>query len=166
MDGVIPEGWTDFAVAAAGATAALAGLLIVAMSVNVEQILASKAPIAGARSTIASLVLAIAVALLMLPPGQTLLAFGVITLVLTIVAAVIQLFSIVAQWSMTGEGVTAPVRVTIVGLALAEHVPFLVGGVLLVAGLAAGMWGVVVGVVMVVIASMVNAWVLLIEVRR
>jgi hypothetical protein len=29
-----------------------------------------------------------------------------------------------------------------------------------------GLWGLVVGVVMVVIASMVNAWVLLIEVRR
>jgi modulator of FtsH protease len=58
------------------------------------------------------------------------------------------------------------VRATIVGLAVAEHVPFLVGAVLLLFGQQAGLWGLVVGVVMVVIASMVNAWVLLIEVRR
>lgn len=162
----IPEGWTDFAVAAAGATAALAGLLIVAMSVNVEQIITSRAPIAGARSTIASLVLAIAVSLLILPAGQTLLAFGIVTLVLALVAVGIQLASIAAQWNMTREGIDGPIRATIVSLAIAEHVPFLAGAVLLIAGLPAGLWGVVIGVVMVVIASMVNAWVLLIEVRR
>lgn len=166
MDGSILDGWSDFAVAAAGATAALGGLLIVAMSVNVEQIIASRAPIAGARSTIASLVLAIAVSLLALPPGQTLLAFGIITIALTMIAAGIQVASIAAQWNMTGEGVTTAIRATIVSLAIAEHLPFIIGGVLLVAERAAGMWGVVIGVVMVVIASMVNAWVLLIEVRR
>jgi modulator of FtsH protease len=74
--------------------------------------------------------------------------------------------SIIAQWNLTREGVTASVRATIVGLAVAEHVPFLVGAVLMLFGQQAGLWGLVVGVVMVVIASMVNAWVLLIEVRR
>lgn len=166
MDAPVAEGWTEFAVAAAGATAALAGLLIVAMSVNVEQLLAAKAPMAGARSTIASLVLAIAVSLLILPPTQTALALGIITVVLTLIAGAIQLASIAAQWNMTGEGVTGAIRATIVGLAVAEHVPFLVGGVMLLAGLSAGMWGIVIGVVMVVVASMINAWVLLIEVRR
>ena len=34
------EAWSDFAVMTGGASAALAGLLIVAMSINVEQILA------------------------------------------------------------------------------------------------------------------------------
>ena len=63
----LPEGWTDFGVAAAGATAALAGLLIVAISVNVKQIIASKSAVHGARATVASLVLAIGVSLLMLP---------------------------------------------------------------------------------------------------
>lgn len=166
MDLIAVEGWTDFAVAAAGATAALVGLLIVAMSVNVEQLIASRAPIAGARATIASLVLAIAVCLLMLPPTQTALALGIVTVVLTLVAGAIQFSSIIAQWNMTGEGVTGAIRATIVGLAVAEHVPFIVGGVMLIAGIAAGLWGIVIGVVMVVIASIINAWVLLVEVRR
>ncbi len=166
MDIVVPDGWTDFAVAAAGATAALAGLLIVAMSVNVTEIMAARAPIVGARSTIAWLVLAIAVSLLILPPGQTLLALGVIVCALTLVMAAIQVSSVVAQWGLSREGVTASVRATIVGLALGQLVPFVVGGILLLAGSEAGLWALLVGIVMVIIASMVNAWVLLIEVRR
>ena len=34
------DGWSEFAVAAAGATAALAGLVIVGISVNIKEILA------------------------------------------------------------------------------------------------------------------------------
>ncbi|ACQ78437.1 conserved hypothetical protein [Beutenbergia cavernae DSM 12333] len=164
--GAIPEGWGEFGVAAAGATAALAGLLIVAMSVNVAEILATRAVVAGARSTIASLVLAIATSLLLLPPGMTLVGLGVATLVLTGVAIVIQVVGIAAQWTRASEGVTGPVRAFIVALAAVEHVPFLVGGILLVAGLDAGLWGIVAGMVAVVVVSMVNAWALLIEVRR
>lgn len=166
MDASIPEGWTDFGVAAAGATAALAGLLIVAMSVNVAQILASKAIIQGARSMIASLVLAIAVSLLMLPSEQTLLAFGVETLLLTAIAAAVQLGSILSQWRSQDEGITSGVRAFIALLAFAQYAPFLVGSVLLIVGISSGLWGVIAGVVVVVIASMINGWVLLIEVRR
>lgn len=162
----IPEGWGEFGVAAAGATAALAGLLIVAMSVNVAEILQTRALIAGARSTITSLVLAIATSLLLLPPGQTLAGLGWTTLALTAAATAIQVSAIAAQWHRVDEGVTGPVRAFIVGLAVVEHAPFVVGGVMLVAGTSAGLWGIVVGMVAVVVVSMVNAWALLIEVRR
>ena len=37
----VADAWTNFFVAMAGATAALSGLLIVAMSVNIRQLLAS-----------------------------------------------------------------------------------------------------------------------------
>lgn len=144
----------------------MAGLFIVALSVNVDRIITTRAPIAGARSTIASLVLAIAVSLLILPPELTMLRLGIVTLVLTIIAGAIQLAAIIAQWNLTAEGVTAAIRVTILGLAIAEHLPFLLGGVLLVAGEEVGMWGLAIGIIMVVMVSMVNAWVLLIEVRR
>ena len=42
------EGWTDFNVAMVGATAALAGLLIVAMSVNIAEIMKSPTLLARA----------------------------------------------------------------------------------------------------------------------
>jgi modulator of FtsH protease len=162
----VPEGWTDFGVAAAGATAALAGLLIVAISVNVKQIIASKSAVHGARATVASLVLAIGVSLLMLPSAQTLLGLGIATLVLGIIASAIQVSAIRAQWTAHEAGLTTGPRIAILALAAAQHVPFLVGGVLLLFGVESAPWWLVVGVVMVVVASLVDAWVLLIEVRR
>jgi modulator of FtsH protease len=162
----LPEGWSDFAVAAAGSTAALAGLLVVAMSVNVAEIMGSRVTVAGARTTIASLVLAIAASLLILPAGQTRGGLGIPVLVLAVAASFVQVAAIRTQGHAETEGMTTGVRAVSIGLAAAEHVPFLVGGVLLVAGADAGLWWLVVGIVAVVVSSMVNAWVLLIEVRR
>ncbi|MFC8731709.1 hypothetical protein ACFT5B_04540 [Luteimicrobium sp. NPDC057192] len=166
MTHTLPEGWSDFGVAAAGATAALAGLLVVAMSVNVAEIMGSKVTVAGARTTIASLVLAIAASLLILPAGQTLGGLGIPVLVLAAGASVVQVAALRTQGHAEAEGMTRPVRATSIGLAAGEHLPFLVGGILLVCGVANGLWWIVVGIVAVVLSSMVNAWVLLIEVRR
>jgi modulator of FtsH protease len=165
MTATLPEGWLEFGVAAAGATAALAGLLIVAMSVNVKQILASKALMHGARSTIASLVLAIVTSLLLLIPGQSLLLLGVETLVLTLPAVGIQVQSILTQSRTASEGITPSILAFIITFAVLQYAPFLVGGILLLAGVAAGVWLLAIGVVIIVIASLVNAWVLLLEVQ-
>jgi len=166
METTIPEGWGEFGVAAAGATAALAGLLIVAISVNVKEILASKVLVPGARATIASLVLAIVVSLLMLPREQPLVLLGVETLVLTTPVVLIQVSSIATQRRMAAEGVTPRILAFIVVLAIVQHLPFVVGGIVLLFGASAGLWGLVAGVVIIVVASMINAWVLLLEVRR
>jgi modulator of FtsH protease len=165
MSAALPEGWLEFGVAAAGATAALAGLLIVAMSVNVKQILASKALMHGARSTIASLVLAIVTSLLLLIPGQSLLLLGVEALVITVPAVGIQLQSILTQSRTSAEGITPAVLAFIIAFAVLQYAPFLIGGILLLFGVAAGVWLLAAGVVIVVIASLVNAWVLLLEVQ-
>lgn len=165
MTATLPEGWLEFGVAAAGATAALAGLLIVAMSVNVKQILASKALMHGARSTIASLVLAIVTSLLLLIPGQSMLLLGVETLVLTLPAVSIQVQSILTQSRTAAEGITPSILAFIITFAALQYAPFLVGGILLLFGGAAGVWLLAIGVVIIVIASLVNAWVLLLEVQ-
>jgi len=52
------EAWTDFNVAMVGATAALAGLLIVAMSVNIGEIMKSVTLPPRAAASIAALVMA------------------------------------------------------------------------------------------------------------
>lgn len=166
MNVLLPDGWGEFGVAAAGATAALAGLLIVAISVNVKEILASRSLTHGARSTIAALVLAIVVSLLLLIPGQPLLLLGIETLVPTAFAVAIQIASIATQSRMRGEGVTRGILAFIVLFAVLQYAPFVTGAVLLLSGMAAGAWALAAGVVIVVITSMVNAWVLLLEVKR
>lgn len=162
----VPEGWGEFGVAAAGATAALAGLLIVAISVNVKEIVASRALVHGARATIAWLVLAIVVSLLILPADQRLVLLGPETLVLTVPAVWIQVASIRTQRRLASEGVTGRVLTVIIVLACLQCLPFVIGGILLLFGIPSAIWGLFTGVVIVVIASMINAWVLLLEVQR
>src|SRR5688500_10323089 len=84
------EGWSDFNVAMVGATAAFAGLLIVAMSVNISTIMASASLPPRAAASIAALVLAIVACALGLVPGQPVWAYGVEVLVATLFAAVFQ----------------------------------------------------------------------------
>jgi len=169
METALPDGWGEFGVAAAGATGALAGLLIVAISVNVKEILASRVTLRGAASTVASLVLSLVVALLLLVPQQPLVALGVEVLVVTASAGAVQLRSVSAALAVrrTGaDGVTGGVFGLIVALAVVQYLPFGVGAVLLIAELASGVFLVAAGVVIVVIAAMVGAWVLLVEVLR
>jgi hypothetical protein len=166
---VLPEGWGEFGVGAAGATAALAGLLIVAISVNVKQILASRVATRGASSTIASLVLALVVSLLILVPRQPLLAIGVELLVALVPAMALQLRSLlVAAVDRRAEtsGITPPVFAAITALAVLQFAPFVTASVLLVVGSPAGLFAAAAGIVLVVVASMVTAWALLVEVLR
>ena len=71
------EGWSEFFVAAAGAAAALAGLIIVAMSVSIDDVVKIPGMTSRAATAIAMLVLVTAVALAGLIPSQSDQAFGV-----------------------------------------------------------------------------------------
>lgn len=159
------EGWTDFNVAMVGATAALAGLLIVAMSVNISTIMTSPTLPARAASSIASLVLAIVAGALGLVPGQADVAYGVEVLVAAAVAA---LFQVHAMRVIGREDrVSTADRLAKSSLGLVPIAAFLAGGVLLVVGsAAAGLVVVAVGSLLAVIAAIVLAWVMLVEVLR
>lgn len=159
------EGWSDFNVAMVGATAALAGLLIVAMSVNISTIMSSPTLPARAASSIAALVLAIVAGALGLVPGQGEVAYGIEVLVAAVIAAA---FHVHAMRVIAREDqVSAADRF---GKSILGAVPiaaFLVGGALIVVGAgSAGLAAVAVGSVLAVVAAIVMAWVMLVEVLR
>ena len=169
MHALLPEGWGEFGVGAAGATAALAGLLIVAISVNVRQILSSRVATHGASATIASLVLALVASLLLLMPGQTAPALGLEVAVALVLPVALQLRAIVsaaADRRGGSERVSGSVLAAIAGLAALQFVPFVIAVVLLLAGDATGLFALATGVLLVIVASMVTAWALLVEVLR
>ncbi len=66
-----PSEWTDFFVASAGASAALAGLVFVAVSINVERILQFRGLPERALATVLLLLSVVLVALICLIPGQS-----------------------------------------------------------------------------------------------
>jgi hypothetical protein len=68
--GLDPAAWSDFAVAVAGAAAALSGLLFVAVSINLSRILAFSNLPARAAQTLIMLVTPLVVSLLVLIPAQ------------------------------------------------------------------------------------------------
>ena len=84
------EGWHDFNVAMAGATAALAGLVIVAASVNIADIVKAVSLTARLAAGISSLVLALSVSALGLIPEFSWTVYGACVVVLAVIAGVFQ----------------------------------------------------------------------------
>ena len=158
------EGWHDFFVATVGAAAALAGLIIVAISVNIKDIIAFPSMTSRAGATVASLVLSLVSTSVMLIPGQPIPLLGLEILLVAAVVTVITVKSAVAILRESGTGSSA--AWTKVALAVVQVLPFLVGAVSLIAGRAEGVPWVAAGVLLVFLGSVTNAWVLLVEILR
>lgn len=159
------DAWHDFYVASAGAAAALAGLIIVAMTVNIGTILQMAAMPSRAAATIGSLTLSVVVAVSSLIPGQALWLLGAETLLFSLGAAALAVEAARQIIRHRGE-VAGPPIFGKVAVVLAQILPFLVGGLLLLAGVEAGLFWNAAGIVLVFIGSVLSAWILLVEILR
>ncbi len=159
------DGWHDFAVATAGAAGALAGLIIVAISVNVKEIIAGPALAARAGATIASvMVILVSASALLIPDqpalwlGLELIAFGCVALWFQVDAAR-RLFA-----AATGTSVASKIANSAIGVGAILWV--VLGGIVTATGSATGLGFVAVGFITIFIAAVLNAWVLMIEILR
>lgn len=163
MSGYETEPWHDFFVAEAGAAAALAGLLFVAVSINIERILAAPALTTRAGEALSLLANVLLVATLGLIPGQHEVAFAVQMLVITGAVWAGTLLAHVHRGlpqEFRGRYIQAFVFLE---LAL---VPFLIAGVSLLLGAGGGLYWMAAGVALSFVAALGNAWVLLVEILR
>lgn len=159
------EGWSDFNVAMVGATAALAGLLIVAMSVNIAEIMKSPTLPPRAAASIAALVLALTAGAFGLVPGQPSITYGIEVLVATVLAAIFQWHAIRVVAREDHVSATDRILKSIAGIL--PIVAFLGGSVLLIAGaVEAGLITMAIGSVLSIIAALLFSWVVLVEVLR
>jgi modulator of FtsH protease len=160
-----PSQWTDLFVATAGASAALAGLVFVAVSINLEQILSYEGLPERALETILLLIGVLVVSILGLMPGQSAVALGLemLMLGLGLIAAVFRLPA--ARDQETGD---EPIRwrASRLGVRALGTIPFAIGGLSLVLEAGGGLYWVAAGVILAISGGVTNAWVLLVEILR
>jgi hypothetical protein len=160
------EAWKDLFVAEAGASAALAGLLFVAVSINLERILALPGLSRRAAEAIVLLVAVLVSSTFGLVPGQPRQALGGELLGVGAMLLLIVLPGHVRALRTPAEGQTRSVRILSVTLTQAAALPFLVTGVSLVLHAGGGLYWLVPAVVLALFDAILSAWVLLIEILR
>jgi modulator of FtsH protease len=163
MDELAP--WTNFLTAEVGATATLTGLIIVAVSINLQRILEFP-QLPGRAGEILIMLAGVLIGCgLGLIPGQSLRTFGIevagVGLLMTVPPVVIQGRQIAI---MKTQPVTWWLWRHLTGLC--AGVPVLIGGVLLVSGVTSGLYWFAAGVLATLAATVWNAWVLLVEILR
>ena len=159
------EPWNDFFLAEVGAAAALTGLLFVAVSINLKEIVADAALPARAGETIAMLTGTLLAASLMLVPEQEAPWLGVEVGLVAVVtwAATVRLQMVAFQRATGPSRRTLPGRVVVGQLAT---LPAVLAAVLLMAGSSLAAPVLAFGILATFAVSILNAWVLLVEILR
>lgn len=162
MDAV--EGWSEFNVAMLGAAAALAGLVIVAASVNIGDIVKAVSLTARLAAGISGLVLAIVASAIGLMPEISPPAYGVAILVVALASAVfpVQAARRIAQNHDPANRM--PALKSLIGFV--APAAYAIGAVLLLAGLPGGLVLFAVGALLAIAAALLISWVVLVEVLR
>jgi hypothetical protein len=157
------QDWTELFVASAGASAALTGLLFVAVSVNIDRILEFQGLPERALQTLLLLLSVVLISVICLIPGQSPTALGIELLVMSIGfggAVCVLLFRTIPGAKEYERAVLHLV------LVLPGTLPMLIGAVSLLLQAGGGLYWVVGGVVGAIFGASVNAWVLLVEILR
>ncbi|GAA4853269.1 hypothetical protein GCM10023201_53420 [Actinomycetospora corticicola] len=165
MNAYTTEGWSDFAVATVGASAALAGLVFVAVSLNLRVILADAHLPGRAAQTLVLLATPLFVGLPVLVPGQADAALAIELVVVGVLAG----GALVRQALPGRRAPEQPVAAWLLTAwvpALAVLVAPVLAGTGVLTGTAGGLYWMPVAVVLALLGGLVNAWALLVEILR
>jgi modulator of FtsH protease len=158
-------GWSDFLVASAGATAALAGLVFVALSINLGKILALEGVTERAGETILLLASGLVGSLAALIPHETKAQLGLWLLILWcptwVVPTIIQIRDFANRRYY--RAYQAAIRFL---LYQSATTPLLLAGLSLRGHLDGGLIWLALGLILSLIVALYNAWVLLVEILR
>ena len=156
--------WANFFVAEVGASAALVGLLFVAVSINLTKIIEYPSLPGRAFEALIVLVVVLFSATFGLVPGQSTAALGV---EVVITAAVGWATTILIQLAARREA-NAPRSwmVSRVAATQVATVPMIVAGVSLLFERGGGLYWMVAATIGSFLAALVDAWVLLVEIQR
>jgi hypothetical protein len=157
-----PE-WANFFIAELSALAALTGFVVVAISINLARILSFPHLPTRAGEALIGPVGAITATSLVLIPDQPAALLGGEVL---IVGLVIVIAPIVFQARSRRERREARERISRAVTSVGFNLTFVIGGALLFAGVRAGLYWIAAGDILCIIAIVMSAWVLMIEILR
>jgi hypothetical protein len=162
---IVVESWESFFLGQVGASAALGGLIFVAVSLNLTKILAYRTLPGRALDALLLLLAVLVLSSLMLVPGQPFVMIGLECLVMGL-----------GLWlAMTVRAVRAVRRGDVhdrrhyaLNFVLMQIVllPYIVGGLMMMAGVAAGLYWIAAAILFSFVKAVLEAWVLLIEINR
>lgn len=156
--------WTDFFSAQVGASSALLGLLFVSLSLNLTTILANGGLTERIQQALLQLLVVLVVSLLQLMPGQSLLVAGLEVLAISAFAVIVG--TLLAVRGLRLGKATRPM--TALNLTMIEFalLPWLIGGVMMLAGNPNGGYWLAVGMCLSIIKAVADAWIFLVEINR
>ena len=157
------QDWSDLFVASAGASAALTGLLFVAVSVNIERILEFPGLPERALQTLLLLLSVVLISVICLIPGQTATALGIELLVIGVGVGGAICVLLVRTVPGAKDQQHGSLHLLLV---LPGTLPILVGAVSLLLQAGGGLYWIVGGILGAIFGACVNAWVLLVEILR
>jgi modulator of FtsH protease len=157
--------WTGFFQASASASATLAGLLVVAISINLSRILDFPQLPDRAAAALVPAAGVLVVSLLALVPGQPVRMFGAEVFAAGALIWILSAILLSKSWRRSPE----PRRArwwTHVLSNMAQGLPLVAAGALVLLGVANGLYWMVPGIIATLLVGIMNAWVLLIEILR
>jgi hypothetical protein len=159
------DSWESLFVTEAGVAAVLAGLLFVAVSINLTKVLQHRGLPGRAAEAIGLLVGVLVACTLGLVPGQSRIALGTELLAAGLLAWFVQI-GIHLHAARHRVGPSAAVLAGRIALAQVAVLPLPIAGLSLLLGAGGGLYWLVPGIILSVMVAVLDAWVLLIEILR
>ncbi|HEV2661051.1 MAG TPA: hypothetical protein VGU68_10645 [Ktedonobacteraceae bacterium] len=159
------SGWENFFLGELGASAALAGLIFVGLSINLQKIMNSPHLPNRVLEALVVLVAVLFLASLLLIPNQSFLAIGIEVLLLGLCEWIVMVFlQIDSLRKMPAEFRLAFTRVILV--CQLATLSFITAGIIFLLGGTTGFYWIVAAVLLSFLATFVDIWVLVVEINR
>jgi hypothetical protein len=164
MTSLQPDQWHDLFIAVASASAALTGLIFVAVSINLKRIIEYPQLPTRAVETLSIMTGLLLLSVFVLVPGQSPRVLGIEALALGGLGGgylITRRLMLPRKKEDPAYWTATPVAVIVAGSA-----PMTIGGISLLAGGGGGLYWFVAEIVLSIVGVILNAWILLVEIQR